>query len=192
MAVWLRRLRRDGCGQRLLAPPQQAEDPDQDGQAPGERPVDEHGGDDLGLARRRRPAGDQHRLHHPGPARGEGDGGGQAGEGEHGQDLGPADLGVADPDVAQADQQHQVERQVADHGGRGDREPAVLQQVDGRLRNFTVAISQPCTGRRIRASSRETTRPATIPTFSAIRSLRSISANTTMAAIRPPMPKRRR
>ena len=60
-----------------------------------------------------------------------------------------------------------------------------------RLRNFTVAISQPWTGgRRIRASSREATRPAVTPTFSAIRSLRSMSANTTMAATSPAMPTR--
>jgi hypothetical protein len=58
-----------------------------------------------------------------------------------------------------------------------------------RVRNLTVASSQPATGgRRTSRSSREATRPACTPNRRACSSLRSISANTTTAATSPAMP----
>ena len=60
-----------------------------------------------------------------------------------------------------------------------------------RVRNLTVASSQPATGgRRTSPNSRVATRPASSPNRRACSSLRSISANTTIAAARPAMPSR--
>src|SRR5215212_7747978 len=95
------------------SPPQIADDADQDRQRPGQGPVDQHRGSHLiPVAPGGRQRGDQHRLHEPDPAGGEGDGGGQPGEGERGQHLRPTHLVVADPDVTQGHQQHKVQRQV--------------------------------------------------------------------------------
>jgi hypothetical protein len=58
-----------------------------------------------------------------------------------------------------------------------------------RLRNFTVATSQPDTGPRpMIRRSRVATRPASNPNRRAWSSLRSISANTTIAVTSPAMP----
>ena len=60
-----------------------------------------------------------------------------------------------------------------------------------RPRNLTVANSQPATGGRLTSrSTREATRPASNPKRRAPSSLRSMRANTTIAAASPPMPAR--
>jgi hypothetical protein len=60
-----------------------------------------------------------------------------------------------------------------------------------RARNLTVASSQPATGgRRTSRSSLEAIRPASSPKRRACSSLRSSSANTTIAATSPAMPSR--
>jgi hypothetical protein len=60
-----------------------------------------------------------------------------------------------------------------------------------RVRNFTVASSQPCTGgRRTSRSAQEAAAPASSPTRRATCSLRSIRAKITTAAIRAAIPSR--
>ena len=99
-------------------------------------------------------------------------------EGENGQHLGPADLGVADPDVAQGDQQHQVQRQVADQRGKRDRDPATRHQADGAGAELDRGQIPAATGgRRTSRSSAEATRPASART-GAPRSSLAASART--------------
>ena len=93
--------------------------------------AEEHSGHDVRTdATRSDQALDERQLDHTSPSGRERDGGQQPSEREDGKHLGPSDVVGRHSHDAKADQEHEVERGVAQHRGQRQRHPPVPYQLD--------------------------------------------------------------
>ena len=147
---------------RAVRPPEQPrDDAERDRREPGEEPVDEHCSGHLVLrwvGEARADRGGQAQLDDAEPAGCHGNGRQQSHERERGEHLRPSSpRRLRHADVPQRQEQHEEQRQVAEHRGRGDPQRPTAQQADRVARG---TASRATTSRSGRGRCSESSSPA--------------------------------